>query len=229
MLLAAVVPATIQTAAAPATPQPSPAPTPRLSLHIGGSNVFVDQATGGPGTTPPEGPGFSRGSPISPMSPYDWFTSAPVTPGVAGIAQYQLSATYHASGVDLAAAFGLGGLTGSTTNALYWGEPLIPNLDAHDLSRVVPYAIAFPTHAGQDDASLASVSLLNASAAAANGSWKIQGGYFNLTQSDRFVFAPPPLTSVVPSLGVQTAETLGPGMPSIDAWTASPTSLPLLG
>ena len=46
---------------------------------------------------------------------------------------------------------------------------------------------------------------------------------------DRFVFAPPPLTSVVPSVGVQTAETLGPGMPSIGSWPTSPSSLPLLG
>ncbi len=48
-------------------------------------------------------------------------------------------------------------------------------------------------------------------------------------QSDRFVFAPPPLTDAVPSLGVQTAETLGPGMPSIKDWTAAPSALPLLG
>ncbi len=163
------------------------------------------------------------------MSPYDWFSSAPVTPGVAGIAQYELSGTYHASGVDFGATFGLGGLSGSTTNALYWGEPLIPNLNDHDLSRITPYAIVFPTHAGQDDAAVANAGLLNASAAASDHSWKVQGGYFYVTQSDRFVFAPPPLTSAVPSVGAQTAETLGPGMPSIDAWSASPSSLPLLG
>ena len=83
----------------------------------------------GPGTTPPEGHEFAHGSPISPMSPYDWFSSAPVTPGVAGIAQYEISGTYHATGVDFAATFGIGGLTGSTTNALYWSEPLDPELE----------------------------------------------------------------------------------------------------
>jgi hypothetical protein len=227
-MLFVVLLAALQVAASPA-PSPSPAPTPRFALSVSGSNVFVDQATGGPGTTPPEGYEFAHGSPISPISPYDWFSSAPVTPGVAGIAQYEVTGTYHAGGVDLAATLGLGGLTGSTTNALYWGEPLIPNLNDHDLSRIIPYAILFPTHAGQDDASVANLSLVNASAAAADGSWKIQGGYFYLTQSDGFVFQPPPLTSVVPSLGSQTAETLGPGMPSIDTWSASPSSLPLLG
>jgi hypothetical protein len=211
------------------SPSPSPAATPRFAVKVDGSNVFIDQATGGPGTTPPQGPGFANGSPISPMSPYDWFSSAPTTPGVAGIAQYEISAIYHATNLDFAATFGLGGLTGSTTNALYWGEPMIPNLNDHDLSRVVPYSIVFPTHAGQDDADVASATLLGASIAAPNGDWRLRGGYFDLMQSDRFVFAPPPITSAVPSLGVQTAETLGPGMPSIKAWTAAASSLPLLG
>ncbi|HLY01554.1 MAG TPA: hypothetical protein VKR56_03570, partial [Candidatus Cybelea sp.] len=229
-MLAAILLATIQIAAGPCTsPSPSPVPTPRFELKASGSNVFIDQATGGRGITPPEGPGFANGSPISPMSPYDWFSGAPVTPGVAGIAQYEVQGTYHASDVNFGATFGLGGLTGSTTNALYWGEPLIPNLDDHDLSRRVPYAILFPTHAGQDDASVASASLLGASVGAADSSWKVRGGYFDLVQSDRFVFAPPPLTSAVPSLGAQTAETLGPGMPTIKDWTAAPSSLPLLG
>jgi len=194
-----------------------------------GSNIFIDQSTGGPGTNPPEGYQFAHGSPISPSSPYDWFTSAPLTPGVAGIAQYEITAAYHATSADFAATFGFGGLTGSTTNALYWGEPLIPNLDAHGLSRVVPYSVVFPSHAGQDDATAGSAALLNASAAAPDGAWKVQGGYFYLTQSDRFVFAPPPLTSVVPSLGVATAESLGPGPPAIAGWPADATSLPLLG
>jgi hypothetical protein len=229
MLLALLV-ATLQIAAVP-TPasSPSPAPTPAFVLKVSESNVFIDQSTSGRGITPPEGPGFANGSPVSPMSPYDWFTGAPVTPGVAGIAQYQLTGTYHATGIDFAATFGLGGLTGSTTNALYWSEPLIPNLNDHALSRRVPYAILFPTQAGQDDASVAAANLLGASAAAADGSWKVRGGYFDLLQSDRFIFAAPPLTDAVPSLGVQTAETLGPGMPSIKDWTASPASLPLLG
>jgi hypothetical protein len=216
-------------AMAATSPSPSSAPTPRFAMKVEGSNVFVDQATGGPGITPPQGPGFANGSPISPMSPYDWFSSAPVTPGVAGIAQYEISGAYHAPGVDFGATLGLGGLTGSTTNALYWGEPAIPNLDDHDLSRIVPYDIVFPTHAGQDDAAVANASLLGASIAAPNGDWKIRGGYFDLMQSDRFVFAPPPITSAVPSLGVQTTETLGPAMPSIKDWTAAPSSLPLLG
>jgi hypothetical protein len=228
MLHAVLLVATLRVIAA-ASPSPSPTATPRFALHVSGSNVFIDQATGGPGTTPPEGFEFARGSPISPMSPYDWFTSAPVTPGVAGIAQYEVTGVYHAGAFDLGTTVGIGGLTGSTTNALYWGEPPIPNLNDHAISRNVPYAIVFPTHAGQDDASVFNASVLGGSVAAADGSWRIRGGYFDLSQTDRFVFAPPPLTSVVPSAGVQTAETLGPGMPSIQSWPASPSSLPLFG
>jgi hypothetical protein len=229
-MLSAVLLATI--AAAPssaAAPSPSPLPTPRFAVSASGSNVFIDQATNGPGTTPPEGREFAHGSPISPMSPYDWFSSAPVTPGIAGVAQYELSGVYHAGGIDVGTTVGIGGLTGSTTNALYWGEPPIPNLDDHDLARIVPYAIVFPTQPGHDDATVGSAALLNVSAADPNGKWKLQGGYFDLTQSDRFVFAPPQITSATPSLGATTAETLGPGIPSIEAWPTSPSTLPLLG
>jgi hypothetical protein len=230
MLLAVLLLATLQNAIATA-PAASPAPTatPRFALTVSGSNAFIDQSTSGPGITPPEGPGFAKGSPLSPMSPYDWFTTAPVTPGVAGIAQYALSGQYSFADVKAEATIGIGGVTGSTTNAAYWSEPLIPNLNIHALSRAIPFAIVFPTHAGQDDASVLNANVLEASIAAADDSWRVRGGYFDLVQSDRFVFAPPPLTSATPSLGVATSETLGPGMPSIDDWPSSPTSLPLLG
>ncbi len=56
---------------------PAPSPTPRFALTMNGSNVFIDQSTFGPGITPPEGPGFAKGSPLSPTSPYGWFTAAP--------------------------------------------------------------------------------------------------------------------------------------------------------
>jgi hypothetical protein len=214
-------------------PSPSPSPTasppPRFSLAVKGSNVFIDQATGGPGVTPPEGPGFAKGSPISPMSPYDWFSSAPVTPGVAGIFQYEITGSYAFSNFTLNATLGLGELTGSTTNGLYWSEPLIPNLNGHALSRTVPYAIVFPTHAGGDDAAVFSPSILRAELVNDTQTVRLRGGYFDLLQTDRFVFAAPPITSVTPSLGPTTAETLGPGTPSIDNWPANESSLPLLG
>jgi len=229
VVLAATLAAPLQRALAQASPAPSPTPIPRFGIAVKGSNVFINQSTVGPGITPPEGPGFANGSPLSPMSPYDWFSSAPVTPGVTGIFQYEITGNYHFNGATLGATFGLADLTGSTTNGLYWSEPLIPNLNDHALARTVPYSIVFPTHAGQDDAAVFSPSVLRATLTADDQSWALRGGYFDLHQTDRFVFAPPPITNVTPALGPTIAETLGPGTPSIDAWPSSATTLPLLG
>ncbi|MBV8373942.1 MAG: hypothetical protein JO302_00375 [Candidatus Eremiobacteraeota bacterium] len=225
----AVVLMALQVAAASPAASPTPPASPRFTLSANGSNVFVDQSTVGPGTTPPEGAGFAMGSPLSPMSPYDWFSSAPVTPGVAGIVQYAVTGTYALPGMTLSATLGLANVTGSMTNALYWSEPLLPNLDVHAESHAIPYAIAFPVHAGQDDASVFRASLLGMELAAKDDRWRLRGGFFDLLQSDSFVFAPPAITSVTPSLGPTTATTLGPGIASIDAWPSSPPTLPLLG
>ncbi|MGC8486454.1 MAG: hypothetical protein ACP5O6_12615, partial [Candidatus Baltobacteraceae bacterium] len=81
---------------APSGTKPAPSPTPRaLVLSVRASHLFVDQSTAGPGTVPPEAAAFIQGAPLSPMSPYDWFTSAPQTPGVAGVAQYVARLFYH--------------------------------------------------------------------------------------------------------------------------------------
>jgi hypothetical protein len=211
------------------SPSPRPTGPPRFTLSVNGSNTLVDQATAGSGITPPEGPGFAAGSPVSPMSPYDWFSGAPVTPGVAGIAQYVIDAAYDTGKTRARLSAGVGDVTGSVTNALYWSEPLIANLNNHDLARPLPYTITFPTHAGQDDAAVFRANLLGGSLEADDNSWRVRGGFFDLSQTDRFVFAPPPITSVVPSVGPTLAETLGPGMATIDGWPASPSTLPLLG
>jgi hypothetical protein len=228
MMLAVVLMALHVAAVSPAA-SATPSPAPRFSVSATGSNVFVDQSTVGPGITPPEGPGFARGSPLSPMSPYDWFSSAPVTPGVAAILQYAVTGTLALGDAKLSATIGLANVTGSMTNAIYWSEPLLPSLDVHAESRAIPYAIVFPTHAGQDDASVFRANLLGMELAAKDDRWRLRGGFFDLVQSDRFVFAPPAITSVTPSLGPTTATTLGPGIASIDAWPSSPTTLPLLG
>jgi hypothetical protein len=227
MVIAVILMAVQVAAGSPASPTPSP--TPRLTVSANGSNVFVDQATVGPGSTPPEGPGFTKGSPLSPMSPYDWFSSAPVTPGIAGVLQYAVTGTYAFPTMSVSATLGLAEVTGSVSNALYWSEPLLPSINVHAESRAIPYAIVFPTHAGQDDASVFRANLLGVELASKDYGWRLRGGFFDLLQSDRFVFAPPAITSVTPSLGPTTAATLGPGMASIDAWPSSPTTLPLLG
>ena len=198
-----------------------------LSADVFGT--LVDQSTRGPGTTPPEGPGFSNGSPLSPNTPYDTFSSAAQVPGVLAHAQAVVTATYGAHAFAASLRFGGGYVRGSTTNAAYWSEPLLPTLNPHLGSRALPYTVAFPTHAGQDDGTASRLSILSGELATADRQFRIRAGWFDLVQSDSFVFTQPPSTNASLALAPQTAETVGNGSPAIDWWNAGPTSLPLHG
>ena len=209
---------------------PSPSPTPGFSLHVHGANVFVSQGESGPGLAPPEAPAFADGLPLSPMSPYDWFSSAAQTPGNAGMLQYLIDANERMRTVTFAAHVLVGAYGGDLNNLMYWSEPWQGPLDPHEGHSPIDYAINFPQSGGAGiEGGSAQVVPYAASLATNDGAWKISGGYIDLTQTDRFVFAPPAVTNANPSIGVQTAETLGPGMPNVDAWNASAQSLPLLG
>ncbi len=211
-------------------PSPSPTPTTKgFALHANGSTVFVGQQTGGPGTRPAEGPGFAAGSPLSPNTPYDLWSSAPMTPGYAGILQTEVTGQYTGTRLYGGATLGLGVVDGSVTNAAYWGESLLPTLNPHLGSTALPYGVVFPTHAGEDDASAWRLSLLGANVGANDGSWSLRGGYFDLQQSLDFVFVQPPLTNVPPSIGLATAESLGGGSPALSAWPSPEPGLPLNG
>jgi hypothetical protein len=234
------------TACAHAQPQtdasasPSPAataasvasPTPRvLGLHgsLDASLTSIDQSTNGPGQIGPEAQGFIAGSPLAPNTPYDLFSSAPQVPGIAGLAQAIGTATYGFARFDASVTGGFGYVNGSVTNAAYWGESLFPTLNPHLGSQALPYAIVFPTHAGEDDARVFRASLLGGSLATADGDLRVRGGYFDLAQTDRFAFAQPALTSVNPAIGFATAESLGNGVPNLDDWNPTSTQLPLDG
>lgn len=211
---------------------PSPSPTPVVTgfaLHANGSTLFVGQQTGGLGTQPPEGPGFAAGLPLSPNTPYGLWSSAPMTPGYAGIGQTEITGQYTGARLYGGATLGFGIVDGSVTNAAYWGESLLPQFNPHLGSPALPYRILFPTHAGQDDGNVWRLSLLGAAAGANDGSWTMRGGYFDLQQSLKFVFVQPALTNVTPSIGVVPAESLGDGAPNLDAWPLPEPGLPLNG
>jgi len=208
---------------------PAPSATPGLRLTLDAFSSYVDQAAAGPGIVPPEGAGFASGSPLSPMTPYDTFSSAPNTPGVGGVSQALLTGVLTGTKLAASATLGLGYVDGSIQNAAYWTENLLPAYNPHLGSQALPYAIAFPTHAGQDDASALRLSLLSASLSRPDGSLALKGGWFDLTQSDRFVFEQAPLTNVTPAIGLQTPESLGDGPPALDAWPSPPPGLPLDG
>jgi hypothetical protein len=225
-------PAPLASAAPSASPQPTPtpSPTPGFSIRVAGSDTFVDQAPSGPGLSPPEAADFEAGLPRSPMTPYDFFTSAPTTPGIMGEVQYFFTFSDRTPGFTADLTASLAAFSGDVNTSLYWGEPLLGHIDAHEGRPLFNYNIAFPTKAGENDTAVGLLQLPYAFSIHGNdGSWRLSGGYVNVQQTDRFVFAPPAITSVNPAAGMSIAETLGPGSPSIDAWTPSASTLPLLG
>jgi hypothetical protein len=106
---------------------------------------------------------------------------------------------------------------------------LLPTYNPHLGPAALPFRIVFPTAQRQDDGATQRLSLLGASLGTADGSATLRGGYFDLAQTQRFVFIQPLFTSVTPALGVATAESLGDGPPSIAWWPSAEAGLPLLG
>lgn len=234
LVLAQSAPAAVPTASPSPAASPPAAPTasPRplgIRLSTTTDTTYIDQNTSGPGQAGPESAGFINGSPLSPNTPYDLFSSAPLTPGAAGIVQHLITATYRTPAFDVGLTSGLGYVTGSITNASYWGENLIPTLNPHMGSQALPYGIAFPTAPGQDDGSNFRLSILSGSIATADGNLAVKGGYFDLTQTDRFVFAQPALTNVNPAIAYAPAESLSSGLAGTDVWQPLSNALQLYG
>jgi hypothetical protein len=221
----------------PASPNPAPAgaspsATPRaLGLRFSSQayTSLVDQSTAGQGQVGPEAYGFINGGALAPNTPYDLFSSAPDTPGVLGIGSIVTHANYGLPKFDLGLSAGLELLDGSTTNAAYWSENLLPGINPHLGATALGYRVAFPTHAGQDDAAGADLDILSGSFGTADGNLKVRGGWLDLAQTDRFVFAQPALTSVNPAIAYAPAETLSSGLAGTDLWQPYASALPLAG
>lgn len=212
------------------TPAPTATPAPGSFRISGEAHVtFISSASSGPGTVPPEAAGFAAGSPVSPLTPYDTFSSAPLVSGNAGESALILRPAYFGRSFDVSLVAGAGAVSGSVTNAAYWGEPLLPTLNPHLGSQMLPYRIAFPAHAGGDDGSAFSASVLSGRVATKDGAVALRAGWFDLAQTQGFVFVQPAVTNAAPSIATATPETLGDGVPSLDAWTAAPSVLPLHG
>jgi hypothetical protein len=220
--------------AASASPSPSPSParspSPGTIRVSGDAHVtFISSSSSGPGVVPPEGAAFAAGSPLAPLTPYDVFTSAVLAPGNAVESELDLRPTYYGKAFDASLVIGAASVAGSVTAASYWGEPLLPTLNPHVGSPILPYRVVFPTHPGADDASRFVASVLSGSIASKDGALKLRAGWFDLAQTDAFVFAQPPVPNVAPSVALVTPESLGDGPPNLDAWTAPSQTLPLHG
>jgi hypothetical protein len=214
---------------ASASPTASPLPARQLGLQFAATfaTTFLDQNTSGPGQIGPEA-GLT-GTPLAPNTPYDTFSSAPLTPGVAGIVEALTTLTERTKTLDIGLDTGLAYVGGSVTNASYWGENLIPTINPHLGSQALPYAVVFPTAPGQDDGSNFRLSILGGSLATADGNLAFRFGYLDLTQTEPFVFTQPPLTSVNPAIAYAPAETLSSGLPGSDDFTPLESQLPLDG
>ncbi|GAC1309418.1 MAG: hypothetical protein NVSMB21_15950 [Vulcanimicrobiaceae bacterium] len=197
---------------------------------MAGSHVFIDRSTRGPGTTPPEGADFAAGQPIAPISPFDWFSTAPQLPGAAGQLQYRIGLAYRTPGVTVDTALLLSSVAGDVTNAIYWGEPLLGRIDPHEGRSALPYAVAYPARGGTNDAFGAQVlTPYSVSVRSAGDRFRVTGGYVTPALYDGFVFTPPALTNVSPTLNLQTFESSGPPLADLATWTHLASSLPLAG
>ncbi|HEX3370737.1 MAG TPA: hypothetical protein VHS56_14255 [Candidatus Cybelea sp.] len=216
---------------APSLSAPTAAPSRALGLSVKATfaTTFLDQTTSGPGQIGPEAPPYLNGAPLAPNTPYDLFSTAPLTPGIAALPEALMTLTERTKTLDLSLDTGLEYVGGSITNAVYWGESTIPTLNPHMGSQALPYAIAFPTAPGQDDGSNFRLSILGGSIATADGNLALKFGYFDLAQTERFVFAQPPLPSVNPAIAYAPAETLSSGLPGSDDFVPLVTQLSLDG
>ena len=213
------------------SPSPSPTPMPHFELHGLASNVFIDQATNGPGQTPPEGPPFIAGNPAAPMTPFDWFVTTPQLPGVAGQIQYSATGTWHWKYLSADVTLLLTGLGGDSNNGLFWGEPLVGHVDPHEGHNYINYSVGYPTHAGTADTG--GFALLeipyNATIRSNDGNFKLSTNYVQTSQYDAFTFTQPVTPSWTPTMNFQTFESLGPGLADLDSWHHFATALPLQG
>lgn len=217
-----------------ATPTPSPSPTPTIApghirLQTELFSYGLDQRYTGPGIVPPEGVGFAQGSPVSPGTPYDFFNSAPITPGFAFGSGMTLDAFLGGKNLDFGLRLGAQVLAGSATGNAYWGEPPIPTLDPHISANRFTAPVVFPTGEGQDNASVTRASILSAELASKDRSMRVRAGWFDLIQTDGFVFAPIPRPNAAPTLATTLAESQGSGPPALDLWKIANPSLPLQG
>jgi hypothetical protein len=189
-------PVSAQSADASASPSPSPSTSPRgFAISVDAHTTFITEGTRGPGISPPEGPGFAAGSPLSPLTPYDVFSSAPLTPGNASESAVYFRPSFATPGLIFSATLGAGYVIGSATTASYWGEPLFDTLNPHLGFQQIGFHIAFPTHAGQDDGTGFAASVLSGSVGTSDGRVLVRGGWFDLQQSDSFVFMQPAVTN----------------------------------
>jgi len=214
------------------SPSPSASPTPapkRFTIAVQGYLSAINQQFVGPGISPPEGPGFAAGSPISPGTPYDFFTNAPLTTGFGFHQGLVATPTLHLPAFDLSASIDYGSISGSGNVAEYWGEQTLPQLNIHLGQRQINVPPAFTTHNGQDPIKGGIVGVESGVIASKDGNVILKGGWIDLNQFEKHVFSPAAMTNAPAALAVVLPEGLGDGAPTSDAFPPLSQTLPLHG
>lgn len=215
-----------------ASPSPPPLPTavPRgVRVSADFLALFANQGTSGPGIRPFEGPAYVSGGVLAPGTPFDLISTEVQTPGNGLQTQLHLRAQSEIGVFETGLDLGAGYVRGSANNLGYYGEPLLPTLNPHLGARAFTIPLALPTHAGQDDVTALRASVLAGYVGTNDGRIKLQAGFFDIGQSDIFVFNQPGDPNLIPSLAPAYVESLGKGAPSLLNWTQSDLFTPLHG
>lgn len=219
----AFVLAALLLSAAVATASPSPAPS-SGPVHVSAEGILtaLSQSASGPGTVLP----FTLGSPNNPQTPYELFTGTQGLTGTGAQAQLYLNVRYDVRHLVFGLEAAAGSYSGSTPNILYLGESVMPTANPFVSSRTQLFHTPFGAF---DAVGTNRSSILSGSAGAADGSWKVTGGWFLPAESLNFVFAPPPLQNTLPAIAPQLPETLTPRALYVEGWNDTWSGLPLQG
>jgi len=228
-LIVAAVPKVSPSPGASPSAGPTKAPK-RFTIHGDGYLNAINQQMKGEGLKPPEGPAFAAGSVIAPDSPYDLFSGAPLGSGFGFHQALNIAAVYSVSKVlDLTALVGYGSVSGNANTAGYWGNQLMPTLNAHLGYRSASLPVGFDTHNAQNTTQASRISVLEGTLLTHDGNSGLRAGYFDLHQTNKFVFQSAPQTNSPASLAPILPESLGDGAPLMDAMAPFSSTLPLHG
>lgn len=217
---------------AQSTPSPVPTAKPpsKFNLKIETYTSGTNQQFTGPGTTPAGGAAFAAGGVPAPGTPYDLFSGGPLVTGE-GISQdFLLKPTYAITPtLDVTTTIGYGSASGTGNVVNYWGDAIMPSINANAGSRAYTLTPAFPTHNGQDPISATKLGFLSGSIVDHNGHGALTVGWFSLHQNVPWALSQAPWTNTPFQLAPQLPQSIGNGPPTNDVLKEGPEVLPLSG
>ena len=127
------------------------------------------------------------------------------------------------------ATIGYGSASGSGNVVNYWGDAIMPSINANVGSRAYTLTPAFPTHNGQDPISATKLGVLSGAILDHGGNGALTIGWLSLHQNVSWALSQAPWTNTPFQLAPQIPGSIGNGAPSNDVLKQGPTVLPLAG